>query len=217
MSLNTRLVPVAVAVLESSMAKDIPRAVVKRMVKDYQRGALFSPSHPSSPSKQNVFWAYNSTNSVIEAGKLVLVSGFAGITTYAQAYQAMLNNELSFVVTAASGTSASKLATTVDSLSASSLSLGRIRYDGLSFILAHINNDSHTELDATGESVASDGVCDIVAKSPKNASNYAVCAIAKKSGGGGGGTPVIGVTVVTGITVSSQQNRLRINYTTANI
>ena len=171
------------------MAKDIPRSVVKRMIKDYQRGALFSPTSNPSPSRDNIFWCYNNSNSAITAGKLVAITGFAGLSTYAQAYQAMLNNSLAFVVgLPGSGAEPTSLATTIDPISASSLNLGRIRYDGLTFVLAHINSDSHTEISAAGESVASDGACVIVAKSPKNSTtNYAVCAVAKKTGGGGGG------------------------------
>ena len=160
------------------MAKDIPRNTLRQLVREYKSNGLFGSTSSKTVNKKNTLKVYNDTGAILPAGSFVGLSGFQPTTTsYDDAHSLMLGGNLVLRGVAAS----TSLTNAVITKPIAAETIGVAECEGVEFIVAHINNDTHTEISVARETVASGGAYAIIAKSSKDSSNNAVCAVKEKN------------------------------------
>ena len=182
------------------MAKDIPRNTLRQLVREYKSNGLFKPSVNSKTIDKTTILVKNSTSSLLPVGAFVGLSGFATTLSYSDASSQMLGESLILNGVVAN----SSLANAVVTESIGVGEVGKARCDNIRFVIVHINDDTHTEISVARETVASSGVYTIIAKSSKDNSNNAVCAVREKTGGSSGISEQI--TYVSSVTVNSSNH-----------
>lgn len=159
------------------MAKDIPRSTLRQMVREYKSNGLFGSASSKTVNKKNTLKVYNSTNATLPAGSFVGLSGFHPTSiSYDDAHSLMLGDNLILRCTTAS----TSLTNAVVTKPIAAGTVGAAECEGVEFIVAHINNDTHTEISVARETVASGGTYTIIAKSNKDSDNNAICIVKKK-------------------------------------
>jgi hypothetical protein len=166
------------------MAKDIPRATLRQMVRDYSSHGFLSTSGSGAAFHQSELLIYNSTNSTIPVGGAIKVSGYPASISYDAAIGKLINGELILNGVASSGSDDSMIiATALEPIASGAV--GRVKADVV-FARVHYNAPSsgeseYAEASSTFELVKT-GTFKVIAQSQKNAGNYMICALTKKSG-----------------------------------
>ena len=166
------------------MAKDIPRATLRQLVREYKANGLFRPSRNGVVAYADSLLIYNATNSTIPVGGAIKVSGFPASISYEDAIERLINGELVLngVATSASDDSGA-VATAREPIPSGAI--GRVKADAV-FARVHYNAPSsgeseYDEASSTFELVKT-GTFKTLASSRRNAGNYMICALARKGG-----------------------------------
>lgn len=159
------------------MAKDIPRSTLRQMVREYKSNGLFGSASNKTVNKKSTLKVYNSTNATLPAGSFVGLSGFHPTSiSYDDAHSLMLGGNLVLHGVAAS----TSLTNAVVTKPIAAGTVGTAECEGIEFIVAHVNDSTHTEISVARETVASSGAYIIVAKSEVDSNNNIVCATQRK-------------------------------------
>lgn len=160
------------------MAKDIPRSTLRQMVREYKTNGLFGSASSKTVNKKSVLKVYNDTGAILPAGSFVGLSGFQPTTiSYKNAHSLMLGGNLVLHGVAAS----TSLTNAVVTKPIAAGTVGTAECEGVEFVVAHVNDDTHTEISVARETVASGGDYKIISASGANSSNKKVFAVGKKS------------------------------------
>ncbi|MBR5758394.1 MAG: hypothetical protein IKX88_07350 [Thermoguttaceae bacterium] len=188
------------------MAKDIPRATLRQLVREYKANGLFRPSRNGVVAYANSLLIYNVTNSTIPVGGAIKVSGFPASISFDAAIGKLINGELALNgIASGSGDDSSVIATALDPIPAGQI--GRVQANGIAFARIHYNppasgDSEYSQASATFELVKN-GVFQILASSQKNASNYMICAVNRIAGSGGGNYNTRTLSFIYNFTVNS--------------
>lgn len=200
------------------MAKDIPRATLRQLVRDYKANGLFRPNHSGVVAYPDTLLVYNSTGTAIPVGGAIKISGYPATTSFADALSKMINGELVLNgVASGSGDDSSGIATALDPIASGSI--GRVQASGIVFARVHYNapasgDTEYSQASATFELVKS-GVFQIVAMSQKDSGNYMICAMNRLASGGGGGTTT-NIAYLSNVTLVNT-NQLKFTLTTKSV